>query len=79
MKQNGARLAGETDRGLTEFDAGDAFKSGRSAECEKSAAAIRVDEKPGAPSGGARAHVGGEGGQDKRVVLEKIAREEAEF
>ena len=72
-------LTGETDRGLAEFDARDAFKGGRSAEREKPAAAIRVDEKTGASSSGARAHVSGKRGQDKRVVLEKIAGQEAEF
>lgn len=76
----GGRVApGEADGGFAELDTGDAFEGRRGAEGEEAAAAVSVDEEPGAGGGGLLADVGGERREDERVVLEKIAGEEAEL
>ncbi len=58
------------------FDAQHTFEPGRGREREQAAAAIGVDEKPGAPGCRLAGDVRGEARQQERVVLEEVARQE---
>jgi len=72
----GGVFAGEADGGLAHLDAGHLRERGRGAQREETAAAVGIHEVPRPAGRGLVAHVAGERGQNERVVLEEIAREE---